>query len=242
MFTPPVIRSDSASSAHLSHFCPTKIGVRSGPSPPSEPAREMESSNSAIANVIWSHSSPRLCIRQATIVCSGSIWGQVNDCSVRCSHSYHTRKSSRTSYGHPAAPPRGPHTTLDPAVARVSRRHPEHGAHYCYSRFCHLFEQWRQTQNPAMRQQHVAGENLVVDWTGDRIALRNPTPARRSRCLCLSRRGRQQLHLRRNHPDPIAAGLDRRACPRVPLLRRRSSAAGARRQQGRGEQAVPLRS
>lgn len=66
---------------------------------------------------------------------------------------------------------RGKHTTLDLLWREYRDAQPEPGSHYSYSRFCHLFDQWRQSQNPVMRQQHRAGEKLFVDWAGDRIAI-----------------------------------------------------------------------
>jgi transposase len=66
---------------------------------------------------------------------------------------------------------RGKHTTLDLLWREYRDAHPEPGAYYSYSRFCHLFDQWRQGQSPVMRQQHQAGEKLFVDWAGDQIAI-----------------------------------------------------------------------
>jgi transposase len=37
---------------------------------------------------------------------------------------------------------------------------------YCYSHFCDLHRQWLKTVSPTMRQTHVAGEKLFVDWAG----------------------------------------------------------------------------
>ena len=38
-----------------------------------------------------------------------------------------------------------------------------------YSRFCELFAEWRKRLSPTMRQTHVAGDKLFVDWAGDTV-------------------------------------------------------------------------
>jgi transposase len=38
--------------------------------------------------------------------------------------------------------------------------------HYSYSRFTVLFSQWRKKQRISMRQTHIAGEKLFVDYAG----------------------------------------------------------------------------
>jgi len=46
------------------------------------------------------------------------------------------------------------------------------GAHpdgYGYSRFCELYKRWRGRLSPTMRQTHVAGEKLFVDYAGTTI-------------------------------------------------------------------------
>ncbi|GAB6052015.1 hypothetical protein JCM17960_08350 [Magnetospira thiophila] len=45
-------------------------------------------------------------------------------------------------------------------------RHPEG---YGYSRFCDLYRDWRGKLNPTMRQNHVAGEKLFVDYAGQTV-------------------------------------------------------------------------
>jgi len=41
-----------------------------------------------------------------------------------------------------------------------------HPMGYGYSRFCDLYRDWRSRLNPTMRQTHVAGEKLFVDYAG----------------------------------------------------------------------------
>jgi transposase len=40
-----------------------------------------------------------------------------------------------------------------------------------YSHFCELYSQWRKRLSPTMRQTHVAGDKLFVDWAGDTIPI-----------------------------------------------------------------------
>jgi transposase len=50
----------------------------------------------------------------------------------------------------------------------------EHTDGYGYSRFCDLYGEWRRRITPTMRQTHVAGEKLFVDWAGDTIPVFDP--------------------------------------------------------------------
>lgn len=61
---------------------------------------------------------------------------------------------------------RGKHTTLDLLWQEYRDTEPDG---YSYSRFCHLYEQWRRRQDPVMRQHHIAGERLCIDWAGGKI-------------------------------------------------------------------------
>jgi transposase len=49
--------------------------------------------------------------------------------------------------------------------------HP-HGA--AYSWFCERYRHWKKSVSPTMRQHHLAGEKLFVDWAGDTIAVIDP--------------------------------------------------------------------
>ena len=46
---------------------------------------------------------------------------------------------------------------------------------YSYTRFCELYGAWKQCISPTMRQTHLAGEKLFVDWAGDTIGVIDPT-------------------------------------------------------------------
>lgn len=44
---------------------------------------------------------------------------------------------------------------------------------YSYSRYCELYQAWAKTLEPVLRQVHVPGEKLFVDWAGQSVPLRN---------------------------------------------------------------------
>ena len=45
---------------------------------------------------------------------------------------------------------------------------------YCYSRFCHHYQRWKQERDLVLRQEHRPGEKLFVDWAGATIPLYDP--------------------------------------------------------------------
>jgi transposase len=50
----------------------------------------------------------------------------------------------------------------------------EHPDGYGYSRFCDLYSAWRCSVSATMRQTHVAGDKLFVDFAGDTVPVINP--------------------------------------------------------------------
>jgi len=44
---------------------------------------------------------------------------------------------------------------------------------YEYSRFCELYRRWANTLDPVLRQVHVPGEKMFVDWAGQTVAIHN---------------------------------------------------------------------
>ena len=50
----------------------------------------------------------------------------------------------------------------------------EHPAGYSYTRYCELHRAWKKTVSATMRQTHLAGEKLFVDWAGDTIGVIDP--------------------------------------------------------------------
>ncbi len=45
---------------------------------------------------------------------------------------------------------------------------------YGYSRFCDLYREFERHLSPVMRQHHVAGDKVFVDYSGKKIAIVNP--------------------------------------------------------------------
>jgi transposase len=53
-----------------------------------------------------------------------------------------------------------------------------HGRHpdgLRYSRFCEIYQEWKRRLTPTMRQTHIAGERMFVDYSGKKPRLINPT-------------------------------------------------------------------
>lgn len=48
--------------------------------------------------------------------------------------------------------------------------HPEG---YGYSRFCELYRRWTDTLDPVLRQVHLPGEKMFVDWAGQTVPIHN---------------------------------------------------------------------
>lgn len=63
------------------------------------------------------------------------------------------------------------HLTLQLVWEEYRLTHPEG---YRYSRFCELYQRWRQQQEVVLRQDHRPGEKLFVDYAGDTIAVHDP--------------------------------------------------------------------
>ena len=83
---------------------------------------------------------------------------------------------------------------------------------YGYSRYCELYRAWEARLSPTMRQSHVAGERMFVDYAGTtarsdrRIDRRSEDGAAVRRCA-----RRVELHLCRGHLDAGPVRLDRLA-------------------------------
>ena len=102
-------------------------------------------------------------------------------------------------------------------------------AGYGYSRFCELLRDFQQRLSPVMRQHHVAGDKLFVDYSGKRLGISDPLDWRDPDGGDLCRgAGGVELHLRRGDLVANAAGLDRLARSAVPAHRRCSAPPGAR--------------
>ena len=57
----------------------------------------------------------------------------------------------------------------------------EHAQGYAYSWFCARYSDWRKCITPTMRQTHLAGEKLFVDWAGDTISVFDPATGQERR-------------------------------------------------------------
>jgi transposase len=44
---------------------------------------------------------------------------------------------------------------------------------YGYSRFCELYQRWAGTLDPVLRQVHLPGEKMFVDWAGQTVPIYN---------------------------------------------------------------------
>ena len=118
----------------------------------------------------------------------------------------------------------------------------EHPDGYGYSRFCDLYIEWRRGVSATMRQTHVAGEKLFVDYAGDTV----PVFDRGDRRGAARRRSSSRCWARRTTPTPRPAGA--RGSPtgsartqRARVPRRRAEAAGLRQSAGRRDGSLPLR-
>jgi len=51
----------------------------------------------------------------------------------------------------------------------------QHPTGYAYSRFCDLHREWEKRVSPTMRQTHIAGERMFVDYSGTKLQLIDQT-------------------------------------------------------------------
>src|SRR5215467_4262186 len=49
--------------------------------------------------------------------------------------------------------------------------HAEVSNGYGYSRYCQLYSEWKRCLTATMRQTHLAGDKLFVDWAGDKVPI-----------------------------------------------------------------------
>ena len=61
-----------------------------------------------------------------------------------------------------------PHMTLQLVWEEYREAQPDG---YSYSRFCELYQNWNRHQNVVLRQDHLAGEKMFVDWAGDTVPI-----------------------------------------------------------------------
>jgi len=63
---------------------------------------------------------------------------------------------------------RRPSVTLALLWQEYRQAHPEG---YGYSRFCELYQRWADTLDPVLRQVHLPGEKMFVDWAGQTVPI-----------------------------------------------------------------------
>jgi transposase len=63
---------------------------------------------------------------------------------------------------------RRPGVTLQLLWQEYRQVHPEG---YAYSRFCQLYREWAATLDPVLRQVHVPGQRMFVDWAGQTVPI-----------------------------------------------------------------------
>lgn len=61
--------------------------------------------------------------------------------------------------------------TLELLWEEYREQHPDG---YSYSRFCHLYRQWKKRQDVVLRQEHKPGEKLFLDWAGATLPIHQP--------------------------------------------------------------------
>jgi transposase len=62
--------------------------------------------------------------------------------------------------------------TLELLWQEYAERHPQR--HYSYNHFCRLYREWAMHLQPSMRQTHIAGEKLFVDYCGQTVPIVDP--------------------------------------------------------------------
>lgn len=71
-----------------------------------------------------------------------------------------------------------------------------------YSRFCDRYQQWRKTLEPTLRQPHLPGEKMFVDWAGATVPIGNPGDGtRESASVFVASLGASGLIFARAFPD-----------------------------------------
>jgi len=70
-----------------------------------------------------------------------------------------------------------PSVTLRLLWEEYRARYPDDG--YAYSAYCQHYREWVKRLSPSMRQRHVAGEKVFVDYSGVRMEVTDPTTGTR---------------------------------------------------------------
>src|SRR5664279_2845024 len=117
----------------------------------------------------------------------------------------------------------------------------EHAQGYAYSWFCERYSDWRKRISPTMRQTHLAGEKLFVDWAGDTMPVFDPTTGEehcaRIFVAALGASNYTYAEARWTETLPDWIGAHERICGD----RRRVEGARARQSEGWHHEAIALR-
>ena len=130
------------------------------------------------------------------------------------------------------------HVTLTMLWDEYIERCPEG---YRYSRFCELYRGWAARLSVTMRQAHIGGDKLFVDYAGDTVPVivDRLTGQVRAAQIFVAVMGASNFTYA--EASWTAGRLDRCAYPSLRSARRRAQAAGAGQHQGRCHQSLPLR-
>ena len=102
------------------------------------------------------------------------------------------------------------------------------GVPYSRSRFFERYQDFVGTLRRSMRQTHIAGEKLFVDYAGQTVPVIDAASGEERRAhVFVAVLGGVELHLCRGDVDGDQARLDRRPRQRLDLCRRRACASGA---------------
>ena len=80
---------------------------------------------------------------------------------------------------------------------------------YGYSRFCELFRGFERRLSPSMRQEHVAGDKVFVDYSGKKLVIVDPHTGARRRSSSPCSAPRTSPTPRRPGPRPCRTGSGR---------------------------------
>src|SRR6202007_384113 len=132
------------------------------------------------------------------------------------------------------------HVTLTMLWDEYIERHPEG---YRYSRFCELYRGWASRLSVTMRQAHIGGDKLFVDYAGDTVPVivDRLTGQTRAAQIFVAVLGASNFTSAAASWTPGAARRDRRQYPSLRSARRRAQTAGAGHLQSRCHQSLPLR-